>query len=100
MDSTVTAALITGIVTIIVSAPTAWYVARTSARNQERKVQQEERESDRQRLAIAEARIDSLWAAREADALIKRRLGDHIDLLEAHIWRSDPPPPPPRPDGI
>lgn len=24
-------------------------------------------------------------------------LGDHIDVLEAHIWQSLPPPPPPRP---
>lgn len=24
-------------------------------------------------------------------------LGDHIDLLEAHIWQGLPPPPPPRP---
>jgi hypothetical protein len=45
-------------------------------------------------------RCDTLWVAREADALIKRAQGDHIDLLEAHIWKGEPPPPPPRPNFV
>lgn len=27
-------------------------------------------------------------------------LGDHVDVLENHIWRGKPPPPPPRPRYI
>lgn len=52
------------------------------------------------RVADLEASYSSLWSAREADAITKRKQGDHIDVLEAHIWRGDPPPPPPRPPGV
>lgn len=41
-----------------------------------------------------------LWDARRADALTIRAQGDHIDVLEAHIWAGKPPPPPPRPPGV
>ena len=41
-----------------------------------------------------------LWKLREADALTKRALGDHIDALEEHIRADKGPPPPPRPAGV
>lgn len=53
-----------------------------------------------ERVADLEAKMERMWATREADALIKRRQGDHIDVLEHHIWQRKPPPPPARPDGI
>ena len=52
------------------------------------------------RITRLEARIERLEALREADAITKRQLGDHVDLLEHHIWDRKPPPPPPRPEGI
>lgn len=52
------------------------------------------------RVADLEAGYASLWAAREADAITKRAQGDHIDVLEDHIWKHKPPPPPPRPAGV
>jgi homoserine dehydrogenase len=52
------------------------------------------------RLRDVETQVDGLWAARRDDAKRIRAMGDHIDVLEAHIWRGDPPPPPARPDGI
>lgn len=55
---------------------------------------------DRDRIATLEARTDNLWAAREADALVKRAQGDHIDALEDWIRAGKPPPPPPRPPGV
>ena len=42
----------------------------------------------------------SYWEKIEADAIIKREQGDHIDVLEHHIWQGNPPPPPARPPGI
>lgn len=47
-----------------------------------------------------EDRQDQLWADRERDDLTKRAMGDHIDVLEAHIWDHKPPPPPTRPAGV
>ena len=52
------------------------------------------------RVDSLEAKYAALWEARERDALIKRAQGDHIDVLEHHIWRQLPPPPPQLPDGI
>lgn len=51
------------------------------------------------RVSDLEASYASLWRDREADAITKRTQGDHIDILEAHIWARKPPPPPPRPAG-
>lgn len=103
MDVTLAAVLITA----VVSLGGSWLVARTSGRTSARQVEQQERASDRDRIktledrdAEWERRVNVLWAAREADALIKRAQGDHIDVLEAHIWDKKPPPPPPRPAGI
>ena len=53
-----------------------------------------------ERVADLESKMDGLWKDREKDALIKRLQGDHIDILENHIWTRKPPPPPARPSGI
>lgn len=52
------------------------------------------------RVASLEQRLAESDEKREADAITKRRMGDHIDVLESHIWKGLGPPPPPRPDGI
>lgn len=52
------------------------------------------------RLTDVEAEQRQLWAAREGDAVTKRAMGDHIDVLEDHIWQRKPPPPPSRPPGV
>lgn len=49
------------------------------------------------RITDIENNYGSLWKDRESDAIKKRQLGDHIDVLEAHIWADKGPPPPPRP---
>ena len=49
------------------------------------------------RQADLESSYDRLFHAREGDAVKKRLLGDHIDVLEDHIWKDKGPPPPPRP---
>lgn len=76
---------------------------RTGAAQAKVAVEQTEldaRRVDHARIAALEQRVDILEDKRVADALIKRLQGDHIDVLEAHIWRGDPPPPPPRPEGV
>lgn len=57
-------------------------------------------EESRAAAARLEARVDLLEDKRRADALAMRAQGDHIDVLEQHIWRGDPPPPPPRPAAV
>lgn len=52
------------------------------------------------RVGSLESQVRELWDLREKDATIKRRQGDHIDLLENHIWQQLPPPPPPRPADV
>jgi hypothetical protein len=52
------------------------------------------------RIADLESSQRELWRARESDAVTKRALGSHIDVLEDHIWQDKGPPPPPRPVGI
>ncbi len=47
-----------------------------------------------------EARVDMLEGKRREDALLIRRMGDHIDTLESHIRDELGPPPPPRPEGV
>lgn len=53
-----------------------------------------------QRLEFTEQQQHQLWEARRADALVIRSQGDHIDVLEHHIWQGLGPPPPPRPAGV
>lgn len=100
MDSGLAAVLITAVVSLTGS----WLVARTTGRNGGLEAAQRDRASDRQRIkdledrdAEWERRCNTLWTAREADALVKRAMGDHIDVLENHIWKRLPPPPPERP---
>jgi hypothetical protein len=52
------------------------------------------------RVSSLESQVTDLWKAREEDARVKRAQGDHIDVLEDHIWQRLPPPPPPRPPGV
>lgn len=44
--------------------------------------------------------VKELWDARRVDAVVMRKMGDFIDVLESWIWAGNPPPPPPRPDGL
>lgn len=74
--------------------------ATASRRSQAAVLALEVRKTDHARIATLEARVDSLETKREADALLKRAAGDHIDVLEQHIWDRKPPPPPPRPPGV
>lgn len=55
---------------------------------------------DRERIGDLEGQVERLWQARRDDAIVIRRLGDYVDVLERHIWEELPPPPPPRPDGV
>lgn len=50
-----------------------------------------------ERLAAEDARKRERLDAVEAYLIV---LGDHIDVLEAHIWQQLPPPPPARPRFI
>jgi uncharacterized membrane protein YccC len=64
--------------------------------------QQMQQALDDERQAHRDAidRIDNLQRLLEAKTLLIRAQGDHIDLLEHHIWQRLPPPPPPRPAGL
>jgi hypothetical protein len=77
-----TAELASVLITAAVAIGGSWLVARAG------------------RMRYLEDRIDRLEAAREAAGIAKRRLGDHVDLLEHHIYARKPPPPPTRPEGI
>lgn len=92
MDGTLAAV----IVTAVISLAGSWLVARSTAQSQQLAVT----ESERRRIKSLEERVDSLEDRREKDAIVKRALGDHIDVLEDHIWQRKPPPPPARPPGI
>ncbi|WP_454301086.1 hypothetical protein [Salana multivorans] len=78
----------------------ATIAASASRRSQRAELSLEQRKTDHARIATLEARVDGLETKRERDALLKRRQGDHIDTLEAHIWAGKPPPPPARPEGV
>jgi outer membrane murein-binding lipoprotein Lpp len=52
------------------------------------------------RITDLEKRVEQMWDKLEASALTKRAAGDHIDVLEQHIWQRKPPPPPVRPPGV
>lgn len=96
MDPAITAVLITAVVSIGGS----WLVAHTSGRTSGTAAAEAVIEDQRAEIESLRARVAHLEAKAETDARIKRAMGDHIDILEAHIWARKDPPPPPRPDGI
>jgi len=96
MDVTLAAVLITAAVAVGGS----WLVARTTGRSAAQAVEVQSREVDRKRITDLEGQVERLWQLRQTDAVTIRRLGDFVDVLEAHIWQRKPPPPPSRPDGI
>lgn len=53
-----------------------------------------------ERVNALEGRVDELEEKRRKDARLIREQGDHIDVLENHIWQKLPPPPPARPAGL
>ena len=61
-----------------------------------RQALRDEREASR----AQSKRIDELEARLEEKSRLIRAQGDHIDVLEHHIWQGLGPPPPPRPAGI
>ena len=89
MDANLAAVIITVGVSLGVSLGGSWLVAKNTASNR-----------DHLRIAALESRVDILEQKREQDAIIKRLMGDHIDVLENHIWERKGPPPPARPEGI
>ncbi|NCT90264.1 hypothetical protein GXB85_04755 [Cellulomonas sp. APG4] len=52
------------------------------------------------RLQNVEARLEAAENGNVAKALVIRAQGDHIDVLEHHIWQGFGPPPPRRPEGV
>lgn len=79
---------------------TAVYVARKGKQSTEQSTQVGFIQQLLGRVATLESQVTELWQLREKDAQVKRAQGDHIDVLENHIWQRKPPPPPPRPTGI
>ncbi|MGC3954643.1 MAG: hypothetical protein QM804_10375 [Propionicimonas sp.] len=84
------------LITAAVSIGGSWLIAHQTTMN---------REDSRlaaawSRITQLEDRVGELEGKRADDALVKRALGDHIDVLENHIWKQLPPPPPARPAGI
>ena len=92
LDATIAAVLITA----TVSMGGSFLVARQSAETHTTTALRDAWS----RIDSLSARVDSLEDERRADAVVIRRLGDYIDVLEDHIWKRLPPPPPQRPDGI
>jgi hypothetical protein len=99
--------LATVLVMAVVSIGGSWLVATQTARTLAEQSREAEVDDELARLAAAwsrieqlERRVTELEDKRAVDALVKRAMGDHIDVLEAHIIRGDGPPPPPRPPGV
>lgn|GEM_PF-5390720 len=96
MTETLAAVLITA----SISVSGSWLIARTTGRSAATAVEVSARDSDRKRLHDLEQQVTELWDLRRRDAVTIRRLGDFIDVLEAHIWQRKPPPPPARPADL
>lgn len=105
----VTQSLFTSLVSLFVGgAGVAWFNAWQSRKS---RISGDEREARRDMVSDRDSlidrlmqRVDALEAQRDEDEENKRALradlaayGDHIDILEAHIWGGKPPPPPARP---
>ena len=52
------------------------------------------------RIHKLEERMEAKWIQLRDAAEKERRLNDHMDVLEHHIWQEMPPPPPSRPEGL
>lgn len=84
------------LITAAVSIGGSWIVARQASW----RYPLDQLQTAWQRIDALEGRVEDLEGKRQADALTKRAMGDHIDILEHHIWQQKPPPPPPRPPGV
>lgn len=96
----VVASVVVAVLSLAGTVIAATIAASASLRSRKAELSLEQRRTDHARIATLEARVDGLETKRERDALLKRRQGDHIDTLEAHIWAGKPPPPPARPEGV
>lgn len=76
------------------------YTARKGHQSTEQSSQVGFIEQLRLRVSDLETQVQGLWDSRKTDALVIRHQGDHIDVLEDHIWKRKPPPPPARPPGV
>ena len=92
MPAELTAVLIMAVVSIGGS----WVVARQGSN----RGLLDQLEAAWSRINSLETRVGELEGKRQVDALTKRAMGDHIDVLEDHIRAGKPPPPPPRPPGV
>lgn len=89
MEPPIVVGLIAAAAAVIAASVAAWFTWLASGTSQLRA-----------RVESLEAQAERLWAARRQDALLIRAQGDHIDVLEHHIWEQLPPPPPARPTGV
>lgn len=88
------------LITAAVSLGGGWLVARQSGHSAGTIAAQAVIADQRAEIETLRARVAQLEDKAESDARTKRAMGDHIDLLEHHIWQQKPPPPPPRPPGV
>ena len=80
---------------------------RKGISSDERQAHRDAAEDRRDTIADRDALLTTvLGEVRELRERVERlevwrdRARDHIDALEAHIWRGKPPPPPARPEGV
>ena len=96
MPAELTAVLIMAVVSIGGSWVVARQTARTSAEQSRQAMVDDELarlEAAWERIRQLEGRVTELEDKRAADAVLRRDMGDYIDVLQAHIWRGADPPP-------
>lgn len=84
----------------VISAVLTYRIGLAAEKVRAQQTELDARKVDHVRIAALEARVDSLESKRREDAVLIRRMGDHIDTLEDHIRQGKPPPPPTRPEGV
>ncbi len=99
-DQTAWLTFLGGLLMAIASLGGVIYTARTAKKSTDQASQVELISTLMGRIQTLEEGQRNLWAELEKAALVKRAQGDHIDVLENHIWKQLPPPPPPRPVGV